>query len=223
MINRMANIKKFLATIRTPREGGTQAAKAGVSTLFLLLGLALGIFTKWLDTLALSDYIWWHRLLEATDLHNVFSMLPIWLLIALIIAIFSRSPLRAALNVFLFFAGMCTAYHLCSIIFSGFDPGSYMTVWYGITLLSPLIAAFSWYGKGNSATSIVICALIIAVMTILCFSIGRWYISFNGLTNALIFIAALIVLYRDPKQIAISVAAGLILAFLFGPMIPYVS
>ena len=88
----------------------------------LIAGVLLGIFSKWLDSIALDNSIWWHRIIERIDLDNFFSEIAIWLLIALAIAVFSSSALMAALNVFVFFVGMCAAYHLYSILFSGFNP-----------------------------------------------------------------------------------------------------
>lgn len=43
----------------------------------------------------------------------------IWLLIALIISIYSKTPFRASLNVFLFFVGMAVKYHLYLHIYVG--------------------------------------------------------------------------------------------------------
>ena len=88
----------------------------------LIAGVLLGIFSKWLDSIALDNSIWWHRIIERIDLGNFFSEIAIWLLIALAIAVFSSSALMAALNVFAFFTGMCAAYHLYSILCAGFNP-----------------------------------------------------------------------------------------------------
>ena len=64
-----------------------------------------------------------------------------WLLLALSIAVFSKTPVKAAVNTFLFFAGMCAAYHIYTVVFSGFNPMQYMMIWYGFTIISPLLAA----------------------------------------------------------------------------------
>ena len=90
-----------LKEIRTPAPPAARRAVLFTALAFLTGG-ALGIFSKWLDTLALDSSVWWHVVLERLDLHNFFSDLAIWLLAALLIAVYSSSALRAAWNVFAF-------------------------------------------------------------------------------------------------------------------------
>ena len=144
-----------------------------IRTAFIIIvaGILLGIFSKWLDTLALDGTIWWHRILEVTDLGNFFSDLAIWLLLALAIALYSPSEKEAAINVFLFFAGMCIAYHLFSILFGGFNPLSYMMRWYLITLISPLLALLCRYAKKEGIPSLILSACMICVFIYL---VLRW-------------------------------------------------
>ena len=120
------------------------------SLLILILGIILGIFAKALDNIAIDSTIWWHRILEVTNLNNVLSELPFWILIGLTIAVHSSSPKRAAINVFLFFVGMNVSYHLYSVLYCGFNPFEHMKLWYGLSLVSPLIAYIVWYAKGNT-------------------------------------------------------------------------
>lgn len=216
----MSMIIEKLNNIRKPNRLPRTSAIRN-TTLILVAGLVLGIFSKWLDNLALDSVIWWHRLLEALDLGIFFSDIAIWLLAALMIAVFSKSALRAALNVFVFFAGMCAAYHLCTIVFSGFNPLSYMMVWYCITALSPLPAILCWYAKGSDAAALILDIGIIAVFALSCFSIGLFYISSKGLLYLLVFAGAVFVLYRNPKQAVVSVLIGILLAFLLSPIWPY--
>ena len=213
----MTAFREKLRQIRMPVQSLRKKAVTAALISFAA-GVILGIISKWLDNTALVSNVWWHRLLEMTDLGNFFSELAVWLLLAMIIAVYSSSALQAALNVFLFFAGMCAAYHLYTVLFAGFNPSSYMLIWYGITLLSPLLAVFCWYAKGNGAVPVILDTAIIAVFALSCFSIGLIYISLRGILYLLVFVAACAVLYRDPKQMLISLAAGILLAFLISPL-----
>ncbi len=212
-------IKEKLRAIRAPKP--LSPKRAALSALAVLLaGIALGVFSKWLDDLALDSTIWWHRIAERLDLGNFFSDFAVWLLLALIIAVFSRSALQAAGNVFAFFAGMCAAYHLCTVWFSGFHPGSYMMIWYAITLFSPVLAVCCWYAKGRGTAALLLQTAIIAVLVLSCFSLGWIYVDLRGVLYLLAFLGGAAVLYSSPKQSLISVPAGFLLAFLCSPLWP---
>ena len=209
-----------LKDIRSPGQR-SKKAKILCTAGSLIAGILLGIFSKWLDSIALDNSIWWHRIIERLDLGNFFSEMAIWLLIALAIAVFSSSALMAALNVFAFFAGMCAAYHMYSILFAGFNPSSYMMIWYAITLVSPVLAALCWYAKGKGRIAIFLSTGIMAFFTLACFSIGFIYIDFRGILYLLVYLGAALVLYRNPKQTAISLPAGILMAFLLNPLWPF--
>lgn len=213
-------VKDRLNQIRAPKQCSVKSAIISVAFVFAA-GIVLGVIAKWLDNLALDSTIWWHRLIEKTDLGNFFSDLAVWLLIAVVTAVFSPSALRAALNVFIFFAGMCAAYHIYSAVFSGFNPLSYMMIWYGITLLSPILAALCWYAKGEGTVPVIIDTAIIAVFSLSCFAIGLFYISFKGVLYFLVFAGAVVVLYRDPKQLLVSLPVGFLLSFPISPFWPW--
>jgi hypothetical protein len=209
-----------LNQMRMPKQQSRKSALVTALTVFAS-GIILGIISKWLDNLELDSTVWWHRAVEAFDPGNFFSGIAVWLLIALIIAVFSFSPLRAALNVFVFFVGMCVAYHLYTVVFSGFNPFGYMMIWYGITLLSPFLAVLCWYAKGVGIIPTVIDVCIIAVFFLSCFSIGFIYMGFRGILYSAVFIGAAVILYNNPKQTAISLAAALPLSFLLSPVWPF--
>ncbi|MCR5808929.1 MAG: hypothetical protein K6G56_05150 [Clostridiales bacterium] len=206
----------MLYGIRKPRAPKSRARDIAASLLFLLLGAAVGILAKWLDGRDLGA----SRLLAALDPGNLLSGLPVFFLIALAISVFSRSALKAALNVFAFFMGMCVCYHLYSALISGFDPRSYMLTWYGFALLSPLFAAVCWYAKGENAVSIIMDCLILGVMAAFCFALGFWYFGFRSAAEAVIFPLSAAVLYKSPKQCAISLIAGLALGYVFSAVLP---
>lgn len=182
--------------------------------IVLVFGIVLGIFSKWLDNTPLNDSIMWKRfLLGYLDLGNVFSMIGIWLLIALCISIYSATPLRASINVFIFFLGMNISYHIYTIIFAGFNPMNYMMIWYFLTLFSPILAFICWYSKGSGIIPVIINTCIIAIMILCCFGIGMWYFDFTSIINTIIFIITLIILYNTPQKSIITLIGGLVIAF----------
>ncbi len=212
--------KEKLGRIRKPEK---RNAKTGilVTAAVFAFGAALGVFSKWLDELALDPAVWWHGVVERLDLGNFFSEPAVWLLLALLIAVFSASAGWAAARVFVFFTGMCAAYHLYTVFFSGFDPASYMRIWYGITLVSPLPAAVCWYARGEGAVPAVLNAGIFAVFWLACFSIGFVYVGFRGILYLLVFLGAAAALYRKPKRTLIALFAGLLLSVFLSPLWPY--
>ena len=212
-------IREKLNSIRAPEQTNNKKAAINTACLFAC-GAILGCFSKWLDNLALDDSVWWHRLLESLDLGNFFSEIAVWLLAAMMIAVFSASALRAALNVFVFFAGMCAAYHIYTVLFSGFDPAAYMMLWYGITLVSPLFAVLCWYARGTGTVSLLLDIGILAVFWLSCFAIGIFYVDWRGILSTLVFAGAAAALYRNPKQLMLSAALGFLAALLLSPIWP---
>ena len=207
-------MKEFLNKIRIPNKDMKTKNKIINTSLIMLLGISLGIFSKWLDNLGINDVIWWQHILGILDLRNVFSNIGIWLFLAITISVFSKTPLRASLNVFLFFVGMTVSYHLYTIWFSGFNPKSYMMIWYGITAITPILAFICWYAKGNNKISILICGLIFWVMFRLCFSIGIWYFNLKSVIDFIIFIGTIFVLNVKSKNTIYSLIIGFALVFL---------
>lgn len=206
-------MRTWLRKVRTPNRGIKLSAQITYSILILLLGIILGVFSKWLDNMSIDDTIGWQHILGILDLRNVFSEFAIWLLIALAISVYSSTPLRACLNVFLFFAGMCVSYHLYTIVFAGFNPQRYMMIWYGFTLLSPVLAFICWYGKGETKVSLTIDILILAVMMSECFAIGFWYFDITRIINVLIFVGSVVILYSEPKQTFVSLLGAVVLSY----------
>ena len=200
--------------IRLPDKSLKMKNKIINTFLIFLLGVILGIFSKWLDNLSIDDSVWWQRILGILDLRNVFSLFGIWLFIAITISVFSKTPRRASINVLWFFLGMTVSYHLYTILFCGFNPMKYMMIWYGFTLISPLFAYVCWYAKGKNKVSMIINSLILSVMFISSFYIGIWYFDLKSIIDLLIFIGTVIVLYVNLKNTIYSLVISIILAFM---------
>lgn len=201
--------------IRTPDRNMRMRNKFINTFLIFLLGIILGVWSKWLDNISIDNTIWWQNILGILDLRNVFSEFGIWLFIAITISVFSKTPLRASLNVFLFFVGMTVSYHLYTIMFSGFNPKNYMMIWYGITAITPILAFVCWYAKGNNKISIMISSVILAVMLIESFSVGLWYFYFKSILDTLLFLGTMIVLYIKPKNSIYSLLFAIILTIIY--------
>ena len=208
-------MKNIFDKIRTPDKSIYISKKIINTCLIFLLGIILGIFSKWLDNMAIDNTIWWQNILGILDLRNVFSEFGIWFFIAITISVFSKTPLRASLNVFLFFVGMTTSYHLYTIYFSGFNPTRYMMIWYGITAITPILAFICWYAKGNNKISIMISSVILAAMLIESFSVGLWYFYFKSVIDTLLFLGTMIVLYIKPKNSFYSLLFAIILTLIY--------
>ena len=116
----------------------------------MILGLLLGAAAKWLD-------------ITTTNLGNIFSELSIWILLGAWIAITSKNPRRASLNVFLFCAGMLFTYYLTAELTGSVYSKTFIYGWSVVTLFSPLLAYVTWHAKSPNALAKMISAGIIAV------------------------------------------------------------
>lgn len=214
-------MKKFLNSSRKKQNKINLKNKIINSVIILLLGITLGILSKWLDNLSIDSNIWWTNIIDYLDLNNFFSDISIWLFFSVLISVNSSSPIRSGINTFLFLGGMCTSYHIYTILFSGFNPKSYMLFWYGITLLSPFLAYITWHAKDDNKLSVFLSSMIIFLMSSSCFSTGMWYFDFKGILYTLVFILSCITLYKNKTNLAISLVIGIFLSFII--RLPFIS
>lgn len=216
------NLRKSLNSIRTPIKIKSFPKKFLYSSLALIFGLVMGIFAKFLDLTQLPSF------LEAWDLNNFFGLAPIWCLLGLIVAVYSKSPLRASLNTFLFFSGVLIGYYVYTIIFAGFFPDfDYLMIWIAFAVVSPFIGVFCWYAKGSGLTSVVLSVLIIGFLSTYAFtfSILNFYFNAPDILGVLVWIASIIVLYRNPMQTVYSVILSLLIVCVYNILpvsIPYI-
>ena len=109
-------MKCFLEYIREKRN--TSLSGQIIRTIMiLLLGIALGVLSKFLDSTAGNAL---PPILEYLDVRNFLGRFAIWMLLGLCIAVYSPSPACAAISVFAFFSGMVASYYAYSKWIAGF-------------------------------------------------------------------------------------------------------
>ena len=212
-------MKVFLNNIRFEEKSISTSRRVIDTMAILFLGIALGTFSKFLDNTASNDLPF---IFEYLDVGNFLGRFAIWVLIAICIAIYSNSSIRASINVFVFFAGMVTSYYLYSNFVAGFFPKSYAMIWVGFTAISPLLAFICWYAKGTSKISFALSAMIIAVLFNMTFVYGWIYFEMYSLLELLVFICGLAVLKRNTiKDSIMMTAMGIVLAFVLNLLVPF--
>ena len=215
-------LKEMLVKCRQGKLEKKLKSEITITVLIFLMGTTLGVLSKLLDIVFVNEAIRWHRVFGLLDLRNVFSRLSVWALMALVIAVFSKRPLRASINVFGFFVGMLTGYYLTTIFVAGFFPQTYMIAWGIITLLTPIPAFFSWYSKGHGWLAIILSSIIIGFFFTQAFSFGRWYVDISNYDGIICFLLSIALLYRDKKQLLFSLIGALIIAPLIKTCLPYI-
>ena len=214
-------MNKFLNDIRGTENPIPVKNKIINTTIILFLGIALGTFSKYLDFRQAELPGMIMAIDGALDIHNFLGRFAIWVLIALCISIYSNSAIRASINVFVFFVGMVASYYLYSNYIAGFFPRSYALIWFGFTVVSPLLAFVCWYARGKSKQALILSAMILAVLFNMCFVYGFGYFSAWSVLEVIVFIIGFIVLKRDRlRSSAIMGTISIVLAFLLNIVIP---
>ena len=215
-------MNKFLNDIRGTENPIPVKNKIINTTIILFLGIALGTFSKYLDFRQAELPGMIMAIDGALDIHNFLGRFAIWVLIALCISIYSNSAIRASINVFAFFVGMVASYYLYSNYIAGFFPRSYALIWFGFTVVSPLLAFVCWYARGKSKQALILSAMILAVLFNMCFVYGFGYFSAWSVLEVIVFIIGFIVLRRDTlRSSALMGTISIVLAFLLNIVIPF--
>lgn len=212
----------FLEKIRSPKKRLSFARMTFHTIIIFFLGIALGIFSKYLDYQQGDLPTFLMALDETFDLHNFFGRFSIWIAIAVCISVYSNSSIRAAINVFIFFAGMVSSYYWYSKFIAGFLPISYAMIWIGFTIISPLLAFICWYAKGTSHISLILSSLICAVFFNMTFTYGWSYFDIGSILEVIVCVCALVILKRSTiKETCIMIVLGVIAAPIIKLILPY--
>lgn len=212
-------MRAFLNSIRSINKRISIKKQIIYTIGVLFLGIVLGVIAKYLDCTA-SNHL--PFILEYLDITNFLGRFAIWIFLAVCISIYSASPIRAAINVFIFFAGMLTSYYLYSKLIAGFFPQSYAMIWVGITILSPFLAFLCWYSKGNGTLSLVISAGIFAVLFDMTFSYGWLYFDLRSPLELLVLISEIFVMRREMiQETGRMILIGIVFALILYKIFPF--
>lgn len=215
-------LKELLDKCRKGKPDNNKTAMIINTLLIILTGTALGVLSKLLDNMSLNDAVGWQRALAASDLRNAFSRLAVWALLALAVAVFSKRPLRASVNVFGFFLGMLIGYYAVTIFISGFFPKTYIITWGIITLFTPVIAYFAWYSRGDGWLAILFSSIVTGFFITQAFNFGMWYIDIAYYDGVICLILSIILLYKNKKQLLLSLSGALLAAPIITVCFPYI-
>ena len=212
-------IKSFLAKIRRPHNNASIYKQIAETAGIILLGFALGVLQKWLDGPASSAL---PSILQQFDIGNFFGRLAIWILIATIISVYAKSPLRAGVNTFFFFISMLAGYYLYCNFVLGFLPRAYMMMWIVIALASFFMAHICWYAKGEGIIAITISSMIIGVLLAQTINLNiSQGIYVYHTTELLTLIIGIALLRRKWKEYIGVIALSVVIAFIYQLIMPH--
>lgn len=178
----MGNLKKRVAII--------------LSWLFASIGF--GVIIKYVDSVPF--------------LGDVFTRLGIWVLIGILIATYSKTPIRAGIQTLIFFIGMLIGYY--AYVLFGVFPTSYFLYWGVYAIVSPFLAAIVWFAKNNRRLSFILPALPMGLMLSLSVGMGLFYMYLNHIEELIIYIVLGLIFYKEPKQIALVIFLSLVVTFI---------
>ena len=144
-----------------------------------VIGLLLGIISRLLD-------------IYTSNLGNIFSQMSIWILLGVLISIYSSSKKKAMLNIFPFCIGMLITYYFVAYITKGVYSNIYIIGWTIFALCSPILAYFTWMTKDKGLLPEIISFGVISVSilsSIILFDRLRTYdLLINGIMFYYLFI-----------------------------------
>ena len=210
-------MKAYLDKIREPDKSISARRENIITVGIVVFGFLIGIVQKALDGTAINELPF---ILQQIDIINFFGRLAIWILLAVIISVYAKTPARASVNTFLFFISMVAGYYIYCNFVLGFLPRSYMMMWFAISVVSVVPAYICWYAKGDGPIAVIITAGILGVLLAQSVIITQG-IYVTHLPDAVLWIIGMIVLRRKPKEFAVAVLLSIAVAFIYQTFIPY--
>ena len=122
----------------------------------LIIGLITGVIVKLID-------IYFRVQHWGFSLSDVFSQLGVWIVIGVIISLFSKNKRCAMLNVFLFSIGMLITYYLTAEVTNSVYGWTFIKGWAVFACCSPLMAYLVTLTKNKGLLPLIIKIGILAV------------------------------------------------------------
>lgn len=213
----VADIKEKLEKIRKPEKKLPLKIQLIITAVIMLLGGALGVMQKWLDS---TDFNELPMILQRLDIVNYFGRLAVWILLAAVISLYSTTPLRASVNTFSFFVSMLAGYYIYCHFAAGFLPVSYMMMWAAIAAASFFGAYVCWYAKGGGIPAILISAAVAGALFSQAFCITQGFYVYHVM-EIFTWLAGVIVLRRKIKEFAALMGASLVFAAVIQLVMPH--
>ena len=145
----------------------------------LCIGVLLGAASRWLDA-------------YTTNLGNVFSQLAVWILLGVLISIYSSTQIKAMCSILPFCLGMLAAYYGAAVMTGGVYGRTYLIGWTVFALVSPVFAWFAWLTKEKGifpkliAAGIVLVSVLSSIILFDGFRFYDWIL--NGLLVYFLFV-----------------------------------
>lgn len=108
-----------------------------------LIGGILGLISKLFD-------------IYTEILGNIFSEFAIWILLGVLISVYSDSKTKAMINIFPFCIGMLLAYYIMAEVTDTVYGWLFIKGWSVFACFSPLLAYFTWMAKEQGIFPIII-------------------------------------------------------------------
>lgn len=212
---------RFLDKIRMSQKSTSLKNQIIVTIGILLLGICMGLFSKFLDYRQAELPALLQAIDNALDFHNFLGGFAPWIVTSVCISVYSHTPVRAATNVFFFFSGFVASYYLYSNFVAGFFPGTYAFIWIALTIVSPFLAFLSWYAKGNGSIALILSSGIIGVLLNTAFSYGMFYIDIRSWLNLMMLLIGVLVLHKSGKETMGMIGISIALAVIMKTVIPF--
>jgi len=211
----------FLDKIRVPQRSNTTKRQTIFTIGIFLLGICMGTFSKYLDDEQGHLPVLLQAIDNALDFHNFLGGFAPWIVIAVCIAVYSPTPFRAAMNVFLFFVGFVASYYLYCKFVAGFFPRSYAMIWIAYTIVSPFLGFICWYAKGKGWVALVLSAGILGVLVNTAFAYGMFYIDISSGLNLFMWLLGILVLRKSVQETICMLGISLVFAPIIKTFVPF--